>query len=84
MVKTVSIIITGKVQGIGFRFCSYEKFVEFGLTGKAENGKDGSVIVTATGEEPAVEQFVAWAHTGPEGAKVEKVETSEVQSEPEK
>lgn len=77
MTKTVSIIIRGRVQGVGFRFCSYDKFVELGLSGKAENGKDGTVMVTATGEEEALQQFIDWARKGPEGARVDGVDVSE-------
>lgn len=78
MVKTVQITIHGKVHGVGFRFSSYDKFVEYGLEGKAENGKDGTVVVVATGEETVIQQFLLWAHTGPEGARVEKVECIDI------
>ena len=77
MKKKLNIIISGQVQGVGFRFCSYEKFVELGLTGKAENSKDGSVVVEVEGEEAPLEQFVAWAHKGPQGARVSNVSVSE-------
>lgn len=82
MIKHVQVKITGKVQGIGFRWCSYEKFVELGLVGKAENVRDGSVEIDVTGEEMALEQFIEWARKGPEGARVENVETSEVSELP--
>ncbi len=77
MPKTLNIVIRGMVQGVGFRFSSYEKFVELGLTGKAENGKDGSVVIIATGEDQPLNSFIEWAHVGPQGARVESVEASE-------
>lgn len=77
MQKHLKVKIIGQVQGVGFRWCSYEKFVELGLTGKVENAKDGSVEVDAEGEDFAIEKFVDWAHKGPAGAKVAKVEIVE-------
>ena len=63
---------------MGFRWCSYEQFDELGLKGKAENGRDGSVEVTVTGEEPALQKFVEWCHMGPKGARVNRVDVAEV------
>lgn len=70
MVKRYIIKVSGKVQGVGFRFSSYLKFDELHLTGKADNMTDGSVQIEAQGEEAALEQFVEWAKRGPEGARI--------------
>ncbi len=78
MENTLFIRISGRVQGVGFRWCSYEQFDELGLKGKAENGRDGSVEVTVTGEEPALQKFVEWCHAGPKGARVNRVDVTEV------
>lgn len=78
MIKHINIIVKGKVQGVGFRFCSYEQFVDLGLQGKAENQKDGSVLVDAEGEEEKLNKLVEWCHQGPMGAKVEAVEVKEM------
>ncbi len=80
MEKTFSIKITGRVQGVGFRWCAYEQFVDLGLTGKAENSRDGSVEITVTGEEAALAKLVEWCHTGPKGARVNRVEAREAES----
>ncbi len=78
MVRRVEALYSGQVQGVGFRWCSYEKFTELGLTGRAENGFDGTVEIDVSGEDFALEKFVEWAHTGPSGARVSKVEVSEI------
>jgi len=67
---------------VGFRWCAYEQFVELGLKGKAENGKDGSVEVTVTGEESVLSKLVEWCHVGPKGAAVNRVEVTETSLEP--
>jgi acylphosphatase len=78
MVKHINIKISGRVQGIGFRFCAYEKFVELGLAGKAENTPDRGVLVEAEGPEERLAALVEWCHKGPMGAKVDRVEVMEV------
>jgi acylphosphatase len=72
--KKVGIKIYGLVQGIGFRFWAKEKARKLGISVQAENKPDGSVCVRAEGDEKALEKFIEWCHTGPEMAKVEKVE----------
>jgi acylphosphatase len=78
MIKHLKITIYGWVQGIGFRWSSYEKFVDLGLTGKAENGEDGTVEITVQGEDFALQKLIEWCHKGPMGAKVTRVEVSEI------
>jgi acylphosphatase len=80
MDKTVRITVTGKVQGVGFRWCSYEKFVELGLAGSAENGSDGSVEITATGDTEKLKEFLRWAQKGPDGARVKEMKYEVVES----
>lgn len=78
MQKHLKLKIFGRVQGIGFRWCAYDKFTELGLTGKAENNRDGTVEIDAQGEDFALDKFVEWAHTGPSAARVSKVEVLDV------
>lgn len=78
MTKHINIKISGWVQGIGFRFCAYEKFVELGLAGKAENTEDRGLLVEAEGPEEKLANLVEWCHKGPVGAKVDRVEVTEL------
>lgn len=74
MPKT-QIIVTGEVQGVGFRYSAQEKADELGLVlRQAENRPDGSVFLLAEGEESALQKFIAWAKIGPPLARVDKVE----------
>lgn len=79
MAKQLEIKIFGQVQGVGFRYSAYEKFVDLGLTGTATNEPDRSIKIQVTGEPAALEQLVEWCRKGPGGARVEKVETHEPQ-----
>lgn len=80
MQKTVFVKITGQVQGVGFRWCSYEKFVEFELQGKAENMPDGTLEITVSGEEENLKNFLRWARIGPQGARVANMEYKVVEN----
>ena len=78
MNKHISVKILGKVQGVGFRWSAYEKFVELGLMGKAENLSGGGVLVEAEGSEDKLAALVEWCKQGPMGAKVDGVEVAEI------
>lgn len=68
--------IFGDVQGVGFRYSILQEAQRLGLTGWARNLPGGGVEVLAQGPKPALEKFLAWAHTGPANARVAKVASS--------
>lgn len=82
MNKTLQVKISGKVQGVGFRFESHLQMVDLGLVGKAENLPDGGVEIEVAGEELNLQKFLEWVKNGPEGAKVENVEVKEIENKP--
>ena len=73
-------IVSGVVQGVGFRWSVREAAMRLGIAGFARNRADGTVEVEAEGEPGRVDEFVGWLHTGPPGAQVAGVETSEVET----
>ena len=77
MAKHINIKISGRVQGVGFRWSAYEKFVELGLTGRAENTPDWGVLIDVEGPEDKLAMLEEWCKQGPSGAKVESVEVRE-------
>ncbi len=66
-------IVTGKVQGVGYRSYVENAAAELGITGYAENKSDGSVYVVAQGEPEILRQFVEYLHEGSLLSKVEGV-----------
>ncbi|MGC9135652.1 SelD-related putative sulfur metabolism protein [Caldivirga sp.] len=52
------IVVTGKVQGVGFRPLVRRNAKSLGLTGIAKNNEDGSVSIIAEGEEGNIRAFV--------------------------
>lgn len=69
-----TIRIFGRVQGVFFRASAREEARRLGLAGFARNEPDGSVLIEAEGDEPALERFVAWCRQGPPGARVERLD----------
>lgn len=70
----VSLIISGRVQGVFFRQSTRDKAIQLGLAGFVKNESDGTVYVLATGSLPKVEELIAWCHKGPPSASVKHVE----------
>jgi acylphosphatase len=66
--------VTGRVQGVGFRWSAVREARRLGLRGWVRNADDGSVEVEAEGTPSALEEFLAWLRRGPEGAFVSDVE----------
>jgi len=65
--------ISGRVQGVGFRYAMRHEAAQRGVRGWVRNRSDGSVEALFAGEADAVEGLAAWAHQGPPGAKVTEV-----------
>jgi len=67
-------IVTGRVQGVGFRWSARSRAQHLGLAGWVRNLPDGRVEVQATGAETALLQFESWLRTGPPLARVASVD----------
>ncbi|MGM0941624.1 MAG: acylphosphatase [Bacillota bacterium] len=50
-------IISGRVQGVGFRYTAKQKADELGVTGWIRNNEDGTVELDAEGNMDQVDQF---------------------------
>lgn len=72
--KTLHLVIHGRVQGVCFRDSMRREAQRLGVAGWVRNRIDGSVEAAVYGESADVNAIVRWAHRGPEYAHVERVE----------
>jgi acylphosphatase len=70
----VKIKIYGIVQGVFFRVSAVDKANELGIACEPKNMPDNTIEIVVEGNEENVSRFTEWCKTGPNLAKVEKIE----------
>ncbi len=75
------LLITGIVQGVGYRHGLRRQALRLGLTGWVRNRQDGRVEAMVQGAPEAVAALVAWANSGPPAARVDGVTAEDAGSE---
>ena len=81
--QRAEIIVSGLVQGVGFRYFVYRKAYALGLKGYVKNLYTGEVLTVAEGERYKLEELLSSVKTGPMYSRVSKfnVEWSESKNE---
>lgn len=67
-------LISGRVQGVGFRYFAQATAAREGILGWVRNTSEGRVEVVAEGDAEALERFERSLWHGPRGARVERVD----------
>jgi acylphosphatase len=68
------VVVSGRVQGVGFRAWTQYTALERGLTGWVRNHRDGSVEALFVGSGDAVAAMIAACHHGPRGSRIDGVD----------
>lgn len=68
------ILISGRVQGVAFRYYTQDVAQNLEIKGWVKNCWDGKVEIVIEGEEDRVNELINWCYQGPRSAIVEKVE----------
>jgi acylphosphatase len=71
--------ISGRVQGVGFRFSARNQARALHLKGWVKNLPDGSVYAVINGEKGACVKFIHWCRSGTGYSWVENVEIKEIE-----
>ena len=71
-------LVTGVVQGVGFRAFARHAARRLSLVGSATNLPDGRVEVVASGPEAALAEFEGTLRRGPRFGRVDRIEASEI------
>lgn len=67
------VVVTGAVQGVGYRYSMVMAARRLGVAGWVRNRNDGSVEAMIAGNAEAVAAMIDWARHGPAGAEVTHV-----------
>lgn len=70
------IVVSGMVQGVGFRYFVRHHATLFGLTGWVRNLSNGDVELEAEGEKESIEALLVYLRRGPGSAAVSNVEVA--------
>jgi acylphosphatase len=76
--RAVEVRVTGRVQGVSFRWYAVREAERLGLAGWVRNEPDGSVAARIEGPDDAVDELVAWFGQGPRAARVDDLQLREV------
>lgn len=80
MMKKLEIVVSGRVQGVGFRYFSVRMAQECQILGNVRNTRDGKVRVIAVGSEENMDLFLQELRRGPRMAMVQDMQIIELSS----
>jgi len=78
MLLSRTYLVTGRVQGVGFRYFVHAVATREGVHGWVRNTHDGGVEIAAEGDVETLDRFERAVRQGPPGARVDRVEVTDV------
>ncbi len=73
MMICVKLTVSGKVQGVGFRWFIKQQANKLGINGTVRNLANGNVEIEVEGEEENVNELIRYAKAGPSFSRVSQV-----------
>ncbi len=70
-------VVSGRVQGVGFRWYCRGEALSLGVGGYVRNMPDGRVEAVFEGDPSAVRSLLEWCRTGPSSARVDRIEVED-------
>jgi acylphosphatase len=70
----VHVLVSGQVQGVGYRLSTCKAADTLGINGWVKNLPDGRVEAVFEGAPELLEEMVRWCHKGPQMAIVQEVQ----------
>ena len=81
--KQVKLTVSGKVQGVFFRYHTRQQALKLGLRGYVRNLVNGDVEIIAQGDSPQVDRLIKWAKSGSPQSKVNNLKLEIMSNEDE-
>jgi len=79
--KTVQLLITGRVQGVNFRKNTQQKAKKLSLTGTIQNNPDGCVTAIVQGTEKNIQALTTWMKTNPGLSNIETIQEKTIKTQ---
>jgi len=79
--KRYSMIVMGRVQGVGYRFFAKETADRYGISGWVRNCFSGDVEIEAQGHQELLQQFFKELKKGPPMGYVNDIQKKEIEVE---
>jgi len=70
--------VSGRVQGVGFRYSALREAKRLKLNGWVRNAANGDVEIWAEGPQETLDRLLAWLHRGPDYSRVDSVDKTDV------
>jgi acylphosphatase len=80
--KTYKFVLSGRVQGVGFRYFAHSKARTYNITGYVKNTPDGRVEILCQGKPDDLDGFIRLIKEGPSFSNVENVDEAELKESP--
>ena len=77
--KRMHVVVSGDVQGVGYRYTMRIVAREVGVTGWVRNRRDGSVEAEVEGSDAQVDEVLAWMAEGPPGSQVQSAQVTDTE-----
>ena len=81
MYKTLSVIVTGRVQHVGFRYYTLKEASALNLVGYVKNLENGDVRIVVRGPGDLLDDFLVSIRKGPDWARVDGLKIQELPDE---
>lgn len=75
--RAVHVMVSGRVQGVGFRAWTRRQAATMGLSGWVCNRRNGCVEAVFSGDDATVAAMLVAIHNGPSGSRVDSVVVNE-------
>ena len=80
--RAIKGFVSGRVQGVGFRYRAYHKALSFSLSGWVRNLDDGRVEFLVQGQTEKIEAFARWIDHGDPPARIDRLDLGRVAPDP--
>ena len=75
--KRLRVIVSGQVQGVGFRYWTAAEAERRGLEGWVRNRRDGTVEAVFQGDDELVDDMLRACRSGPRGGRVTDLDVAD-------